>query len=75
MLKETGGRVEILLVEPVEPSNDPQIALQAKGTSIWKAIIGGKRVRIGTKLEDINGFVRAEILEKEANEVKIKFKN
>lgn len=72
MVKETGGRAEILLVEPVEPSNDPQIALQAKGTSIWKAIIGGKRVRIGTKLEDINGFVRAEILEKEANEVKVK---
>ncbi|MER3330231.1 MAG: S-adenosylmethionine:tRNA ribosyltransferase-isomerase, partial [Candidatus Kapaibacterium sp.] len=54
MVKETGGRAEILLVEPIEPSNDPQIALQAKGTAVWKAIIGGKRIKVGAILEDVN---------------------
>ncbi|MFA7326664.1 MAG: S-adenosylmethionine:tRNA ribosyltransferase-isomerase [Candidatus Kapaibacterium sp.] len=72
MLKETGGRAEILLVEPIEPSNDPQIALQASGTAVWKAIIGGKRIKVGAILEDINGQLTAEVLEKEANEVKVR---
>jgi S-adenosylmethionine:tRNA ribosyltransferase-isomerase len=34
----TGGRVEILLLEPVEPQT-------------WWALVGGKRVREGTRLE------------------------
>ncbi len=72
MVKETGGRAEILLVEPIEPSNDPQIALQATGTAVWKAIIGGKRIKAGSVLKEINGQLNAEILEKEANEVKVK---
>lgn len=72
MVKETGGRAEILLVEPIEPSNDPQIALQATGNAVWKAIIGGKRIKAGSVLKEINGQLNAEILEKEANEVKVK---
>lgn len=72
MVKETGGRAELLLVEPIEPSNDPQIALQATGTAVWKAIIGGKRIKVGAILEDINGQLTAEVLEKEANEVKVR---
>ncbi len=74
MVKETGGRAEILLVEPIEPSNDPQIALQATGTAIWKAIIGGKRIRVGSVLEDVNGQLTAEVLEKEANEVTVRLR-
>lgn len=72
MVKETGGRAELLLVEPIEPSNDPQIALQATKTAVWKAIIGGKRIKVGAILEDINGQLTAEVLEKEANEVKVR---
>ena len=34
----TGGRVEILLLEPVEPQT-------------WWALVGGRRVREGTRLE------------------------
>jgi len=74
MVKETGGRAEILLVEPIEPSNDPQIALQATGTAVWKAIIGGKRIRVGSVLEDVNGQLTAEVLEKEANEVTVRLR-
>ncbi|PKL79326.1 MAG: S-adenosylmethionine tRNA ribosyltransferase [Ignavibacteriae bacterium HGW-Ignavibacteriae-4] len=72
MVKETGGRAELLLVEPIVPSNDPQIALQASKTAVWKAIIGGKRIKVGAILEDINGQLTAEVLEKEANEVKVR---
>jgi len=72
MKKETGGRAELLLVEPIEPSNDPQIALQSTGSAVWKAIIGGKRIRVGSKLEEVNGQLNAEILDKNANEVKVK---
>lgn len=72
MVKETGGKAELLLIEPIEPSNDPQIALQATGTAVWKAIIGGKRIKVGTILEDINGQITAEVIEKEKNEVKVR---
>ena len=72
MVKETGGRAELLLIEPIEPSNDPQIALQATGTAVWKAIIGGKRIKVGNILEDINGQLTAEVIEKEKNEVKVR---
>lgn len=72
MVKETGGRAELLLIEPIEPSNDPQIALQATGTAVWKAIIGGKRIKVGAVLEDINGQLTAEVIEKEKNEVKVR---
>jgi S-adenosylmethionine:tRNA ribosyltransferase-isomerase len=34
----TGGRVEILLLEPVDPQT-------------WWALVGGRRVRVGTRLE------------------------
>lgn len=72
MVKETGGRAELLLVEPIEPSNDPQIALLATGTAVWKAIIGGKRIKVGANLEDVNGQLSAEVLSKEANEVTVR---
>ena len=39
---------------------------------MWKAIIGGKRIKAGSVLKEINGQLNAEILEKEANEVKVK---
>ena len=42
--KPTGGRVEILCVEPVAPSVDPQVIYKTTGESVWKAIIGGKKV-------------------------------
>jgi S-adenosylmethionine:tRNA ribosyltransferase-isomerase len=43
MQRRTGGRVEIFLLEPVEPSNDPARALAAHGESIWACMVGGAR--------------------------------
>ena len=43
MRKETGGRVEIFLLEPLEPSHDPALALAARGEAVWQCLIGGAR--------------------------------
>lgn len=43
MRKETGGRVELFLLEPIEPSPDPARALAARGESVWQCMIGGAR--------------------------------
>lgn len=43
MRKETGGRVELFLLEPIEPSPDPARALTARGEAVWQCMIGGAR--------------------------------
>lgn len=43
MQRETGGRVELFLLEPVEPSRDPAVALAAAGESVWLCMVGGAR--------------------------------
>lgn len=48
LYRETGGRVEAFLVDPVEPSTDPAIALGAKGETTWHCLVGGlKKIRNG----------------------------
>ncbi|MFN3195128.1 MAG: S-adenosylmethionine:tRNA ribosyltransferase-isomerase [Chlorobiota bacterium] len=69
MKKETGGKAQLLLVEPIAPSSDPQIALQARRTSKWKCIIGGKKIRVGSTLTEINNKLTAKIESKNGNEV------
>lgn len=41
--KETGARIEIFCLEPVEPSNDFQIAFQEKSPVVWKCLIGNAK--------------------------------
>lgn len=49
--KPTGATIEIFCLEPVEPSNDFQLALQEKPPVIWKCLVGkAKRWKEG-KLE------------------------
>lgn len=43
MHKATGGRVEFFLLEPLEPSHDPAVALAAYGATTWRCLIGGAR--------------------------------
>lgn len=71
--KPTGGRVEILCVEPVAPSVDPQVIYKTTGETVWKAIIGGKKVLAGMSFPlrlEANGkafTLKAEIKEKTGN--------
>jgi len=43
MARESGGRVEIFLLEPVAPSHDPAVALAAIGSTTWRCLVGGAR--------------------------------
>ena len=51
--KSTGGLVEILLTEPIEPSTDPQIALSVRGFGVWHCLIGGRNVHPGAVLQTV----------------------
>ncbi len=73
--KPTGGNVEILLIEPLLPSTDPQIVLAQSTECTWKCIIGGKRVREGMELNaDRTGIaLKAKILKRWENEAEVLF--
>lgn len=43
MNRESGGRVEIFLLEPITPSKDPAVALSAQGETTWLCMVGGAR--------------------------------
>ncbi len=43
--KQSGGRVEVLCVEPVEPSSELSAALLAKETAKWKCLLHGRKLR------------------------------
>jgi len=57
--RPTGGRVEVFMVEPHEPTNIVQDAMQITGECVWKCVIGNlRRWRDGevlTKSFDVNG--------------------
>ncbi len=72
--KETGGKAEILVVEPISPSNDPQITMMSKDGCIWECIIGGRAIKAGSVLTPIqNDTLKCEIIEKDGNKAKVKF--
>lgn len=77
--KVSGGRAEIFLIEPLSPSTDPQITLNSTEATVWKCLIGGKRIYTGTELicniDNSDIELKCEILKKESNtaEVKISF--
>lgn len=50
MLKPSGGKCELLLIDPVEPSNDPAIVMSAYGKCRWNCMIGGRKVVPGLEL-------------------------
>ena len=48
--KPTGGRVEVLLADPVAPSTDPAVVLRSSEGSTWNCMIGGRNVQKGMVL-------------------------
>ncbi|MFN4984604.1 MAG: S-adenosylmethionine:tRNA ribosyltransferase-isomerase [Ignavibacteria bacterium] len=55
--KPSGGRVEVLLIDPLAPSVDPVTALQAIGSSTWNCMVGGRNVGVGMVLtHEISGL-------------------
>lgn len=71
--KETGGKAEIFCLNPIHPSPDPQICLIAKSSCIWECMIGGKNIKEGSILFDIEKKVKVEVLKKQKNQAKCRF--
>ncbi len=67
--KPTGGRVEILLLEPISPSTDPQITLSSVSFCAWKSLLRGRNIKPNFELfpfnnETGNQHIVAKIKEK-----------
>jgi S-adenosylmethionine:tRNA ribosyltransferase-isomerase len=76
MLKPTGGRAELLCVEPIEPSRDPQIVMKTKNSVQWICIVGGRKINEELVLEpEAKGEhnLRARIIERKENEALVEF--
>lgn len=76
MKKNSGGKCELLLVDPIEPTNDPALIMNSFGTCTWKCMIGGRKIKEGTILEyhlpnKLN--FTAEILDRNENYGSVKF--
>ena len=73
--KATGGKIELLLVEPQAPSTDPAVTLSAKSKCTWKCFIGGKHVREGLVLKNLenNILLTATVISREENTGQIEF--
>lgn len=77
--KDTGARIEIFLLNPVEPSTDHQICFASKGSVVWECIVGNLKkwksdaleLTIGEGSEEIN--LKAEKLDRTEEGVLIKF--
>ncbi len=73
--KETGGKAEILVVEPVSPSNDPQITMMSHSKCIWECIIGGRAIKKGAILKPLtDDSLLCEVIEKNGNKAKVEFR-
>lgn len=54
--KESGAKIEIFCLEPMEPTNDFQLAFQLSSPVVWKCMIGNaKRWKLG-KLSSVFSF-------------------
>lgn len=76
MKKPSGGKIELLLIEPLSPSIDPAIIMSNHEKCIWKCMIGGKKVKEGLTLEYLNDNIydfKAEVLKKYDNYGEIQF--
>lgn len=63
--KPTGGRVEVLLADPVAPSTDPAVVLQSAETSSWNCMIGGRNVHEGMVLTHDHAGLTLTVIERQ----------
>jgi S-adenosylmethionine:tRNA ribosyltransferase-isomerase len=73
--KPTGGRVELLLVEPVKPSIIPALTLAAKGACSWECIVGGKNIypRMELTFAGFDITLKAKIISRVKNRAEVEF--
>ncbi len=73
MQKDTGGKAELLCIEPSGITRDPQIAMQHRGESNWICIVGGKKINTGRILISENNLLKAEIMDRYDNKALVRF--
>jgi S-adenosylmethionine:tRNA ribosyltransferase-isomerase len=77
--KQSGAAIEIFCLEPVEPSNDFQLAFQQSSPVVWKCLVGNarrwKNETLELKIEDGEDAIilKAEKKSKEGNAFLISF--
>ncbi len=71
LAKPTGGLVEVLCLEPIAPSPDPALTLNAKNACRWQCLIGGRKVAVGTVLH-LHGLM-ATVIDKIGAEAIVDF--
>jgi S-adenosylmethionine:tRNA ribosyltransferase-isomerase len=74
--KPTGGKAELLCVEPRVPSRDPQIAMKTKNSTNWICIVGGRKINEGISLSPLGenpNNLKATLLERIENEALVEF--
>lgn len=75
--KETKGKAEVFLVEPISPFIDYNLALRVRNKATWKCIIGGKNIKAGDELyadiQNSDKQIKFHIDEKDGNEAIISF--
>ncbi len=73
VFKTTGGKAEILCIEPVLPSIDPQLVMSCRHTCSWSCIIGGRKIHSGDILLTADKTLQCTIIEKKDNIAVVKF--
>ena len=77
VIKETKGKAEIFLIEPIAPFTEYNLALRVRNNATWKCIIGGKNIKAGDELfADLGekyGVVKFLVIEKDGNEANVSF--
>ncbi|MCB0713076.1 MAG: S-adenosylmethionine:tRNA ribosyltransferase-isomerase [Ignavibacteriae bacterium] len=81
MQRESGGSVEVLLLDPTQPSVDPAITLASRGECYWHCMVGGlkKFRKTGViclqfeSLEGEKGILTANYVGESEGEVLIRF--
>lgn len=71
--KQTGGKAELLLIEPIKGSAAE--AMTCTEQTIWECMIGGKHILPGAILHCVSGIynLKAEILERNNTQGNVKF--
>ena len=73
--KETGGMIELLCIEPILPSPNPQISIFTQSPTTWECIVGGRKVYEGMELFPISNEIsfKAKILKRYENKAIVEF--
>ena len=61
MQRATGGKVEVFLLDPIEPSSDPSVALGSTGQTTWSCMVRGmKKLKVNEELTPLDSQRRTD---------------